>query len=65
MYIEESFDTTFNMGYGGAVQRPPPHGLWAGKIAHGRKGKNDNLKVYTKKEIITKIECLYQLEMFL
>ena len=27
-YIEESFDTIFNMGYG----------LWVGKIAHGREG---------------------------
>ena len=37
-YIEESFDTIFNMGYGGGAYNPPPHGLWVGKIAHGRKG---------------------------
>ena len=31
LYIEESFDTIFNMGYGGGAYN-------AGKIAHGRKG---------------------------
>ena len=24
VYIEESFDTIFNMGYGGGLQDPPP-----------------------------------------
>ena len=38
MYKEESFDTIFNMGYGGGVVWRLPHGLWVGKIAHGRKG---------------------------
>ena len=39
VYIEESFDTIFNMGYGGgAYNARAPHGLWIGKIAHGRKG---------------------------
>ena len=34
MYIEESFDTIFNMGYGeGGVQRPPPMDNWSGKSA--------------------------------
>ena len=36
--IEESVDTIFNMGCGGGVQRPPPHGLWVKKIGHGREG---------------------------
>ena len=36
VYIEESFDTIFNMGYGGG--RCLPHGLWVGKFTHGREG---------------------------
>ena len=40
VYIEESFDTMFRV-IGGDVQRPPPHGLWFGKIAHGRKDYNE------------------------
>ena len=36
VYIEESFDTIFNMGYGEAYNAPQ-HGLWVGKIAHERK----------------------------
>ena len=31
VYIEESFDTIVNMGYGGGA-------VWAGKIAYGREG---------------------------
>ena len=31
VYIEESFDTIFNMGYGGGVQRPPPMDYGSGK----------------------------------
>ena len=39
VYEEESFDTIFNMGYGGGEQRhAPPPGLLVGKIAHGREG---------------------------
>ena len=39
VYIEESFDTIFNMGYGGRTTPPPLLlGLWVCKIAHGRKG---------------------------
>ena len=29
VYIEDSFDTIFNMGYGGGAYNP--HGLWVGK----------------------------------
>ena len=38
--IEESFDTIYNMGYGGGggVKPPPPHELWVRKIGHGREG---------------------------
>ena len=32
VYIEESFDTIFNMGYGGRTIPPPLHGLLVGKI---------------------------------
>ena len=39
VYIEESFDTIFNMGYGeGGGYRAPPHGLCVGKTTHGLKG---------------------------
>ena len=40
VYIEESFDTIFNMGYRSeGVQHPAHgHGLWVGKIAHGLEG---------------------------
>ena len=38
MYIEESFDTIFDMGYGGGYNTPPPQGLWVWKIGHGREG---------------------------
>ena len=39
-YIEESFDTIFNMGYGGEPTGPlpPPHALSVGKITHAFKG---------------------------
>ena len=38
VFIEESFDTIFNMGYGGGLQDPPPHALCVGKITHAFKG---------------------------
>ena len=31
MYIEESFDTIFNMGYGGPTGSPPPMPYASGK----------------------------------
>ena len=37
VYKEESFDTIFNMGYGGTY-RTPPHALCVGKITHAFKG---------------------------
>ena len=40
VYVEESFDDIFNMGYGrgggGGVQWG--YGVWVGKIAHGLEG---------------------------
>ena len=38
VYIEESFDTIFNMGYGGGAYNTPPHGLWVGKTAYELEG---------------------------
>ena len=35
VYIEESFDSIFNMGYGGPTG---PHALCVGKITHAFKG---------------------------
>ena len=35
VYIEESFDTSFNVGYGGGIQRPP--WIMVRKNDHGRK----------------------------
>ena len=40
MYIEESFDTIFNIGFGGRTTPPLPL-LWVGKIAHGERVKNE------------------------
>ena len=42
MYIEESLDTTFNVGYEGGVQRPPPPREYIGKTGH-MKGLNNFL----------------------
>ena len=38
VYIEESFNTIFNMGYGGPTGLPPPHALCVEKITYAFKG---------------------------
>ena len=41
--MEKSFDTNFNMGYGGAYNAPPPpHGLVVGKIGVWSRVANPN-----------------------
>ena len=42
VYIEESFDTIFNMGYGGGGYRTPLHALSVGKITHAFNGYGIN-----------------------
>ena len=38
VYLEESFDAIFNMGYGGGAYNAPPNSLLVGKFAHSREG---------------------------
>ena len=48
MYIEKSFDTIFNMGYGGGVYNAPPHtpNVIAREKAHDLDG-SDVVKIWT------------------
>ena len=62
MYIEESFDTIFNMGYGGGLQDPPPHALCVGKITHAFK---DLMCFRFRADKTANVHCTYSTFMLL